>query len=52
MKTFFAGRVTDKWRIFMKKQIQRARKFFYEVEKGVKELSSVSRWPGNGGDQI
>ncbi|KAG5608363.1 hypothetical protein H5410_019644 [Solanum commersonii] len=27
----FAGRVTDEWRIFMKKQIQRARKFFYEA---------------------
>ncbi|KAG5622969.1 hypothetical protein H5410_008187 [Solanum commersonii] len=41
----FAGRVTDKWRIFMKKQIQRARKFFDEAEKGVTELSSASRWP-------
>ncbi|XP_006339992.2 phytoene synthase 2, chloroplastic-like [Solanum tuberosum] len=44
----FAGRVTDEWRIFMKKQIQRARKFFYEAEKGVIELSSVSRWPRRG----
>nr|QQR34461.1 chloroplast phytoene synthase 2 [Capsicum annuum] len=41
----FAGRVTDKWRIFMKKQIQRARKFFDQAEKGVAELSSASRWP-------
>ncbi|CAN4083709.1 unnamed protein product [Withania somnifera] len=41
----FAGKVTDKWRIFMKKQIQRARKFFDEAEKGVMELSSASRWP-------
>nr|AIX87518.1 phytoene synthase 2 [Lycium ruthenicum] len=41
----FAGRVTDKWRNFMKKQIQRARKFFDEAEKGVLELSSASRWP-------
>nr|QQR34446.1 chromoplast bifunctional 15-cis-phytoene synthase [Capsicum annuum] len=41
----FAGRVTDKWRIFMKKQIQRARKFFDEAEKGVTELSAASRWP-------
>lgn len=41
----FAGKVTDKWRIFMKKQIQRARKFFDEAEKGVTELSSASRWP-------
>nr|QOJ43199.1 chloroplast 15-cis-phytoene synthase [Solanum lycopersicum] len=41
----FAGRVTDKWRIFMKKQIHRARKFFDEAEKGVTELSSASRFP-------
>ncbi|KAK4360884.1 hypothetical protein RND71_019836 [Anisodus tanguticus] len=41
----FAGRVTDKWRNFMKKQIQRAKKFFDEAEKGVLELSSASRWP-------
>ncbi|CAN4109757.1 unnamed protein product [Withania somnifera] len=41
----FAGKVTDKWRIFMKKQIQRARKFFDEAEKGVTELSAASRWP-------
>lgn len=41
----FAGRVTDKWRIFMKKQIQRARKFFHEAEKGVTELSAASRFP-------
>ncbi|KAL3527384.1 hypothetical protein ACH5RR_012040 [Cinchona calisaya] len=41
----FAGRVTDKWRNFMKKQINRARKFFDKAEKGVTELSSASRWP-------
>ena len=41
----FAGRVTEKWRMFMKKQIQRARKFFDQAEKGVIELSSASRWP-------
>nr|QNT09925.1 phytoene synthase 1 [Solanum pennellii] len=41
----FAGRVTDKWRIFMKYQIHRARKFFDEAEKGVIELSSASRFP-------
>lgn len=41
----FAGRVTDKWRIFMKKQIQRARKFFDEAEKGVTELTAASRFP-------
>ncbi|GAB4855297.1 Platinum sensitivity protein [Ancistrocladus abbreviatus] len=42
---YFAGKVTDKWRTFMKKQINRARMFFDEAEKGVTELSSASRWP-------
>lgn len=41
----FAGKVTDKWRSFMKNQIKRARMFFDEAEKGVTELSSASRWP-------
>ncbi|XP_059645444.1 phytoene synthase 2, chloroplastic [Cornus florida] len=41
----FAGKVTDKWRKFMKNQIKRARMFFDEAEKGVTELSSASRWP-------
>lgn len=39
------GRVTDKWRSFMKDQIKRARMFFDEAEKGITELSSASRWP-------
>ncbi|WJX37886.1 hypothetical protein P8452_25606 [Trifolium repens] len=41
----FRGKVTDKWRNFMKGQIKRARMFFDEAEKGVSELSSASRWP-------
>ncbi|XP_047324679.1 phytoene synthase 2, chloroplastic-like [Impatiens glandulifera] len=41
----FAGKVTEKWRSFMKNQIKRARKFFDEAEKGVTELSAASRWP-------
>lgn len=41
----FRGKVTEKWRNFMKGQIKRARKFFDEAEKGVSELSSASRWP-------
>ncbi|KAL8159624.1 hypothetical protein V2J09_001161 [Rumex salicifolius] len=41
----FAGKVTDKWRNFMKQQIKRARMFFDEAETGVTELSSASRWP-------
>ncbi|KAK2977058.1 hypothetical protein RJ640_002544 [Escallonia rubra] len=41
----FRGKVTDKWRSFMKVQIERARMFFDEAEKGVAELSVASRWP-------
>nr|BAE45297.1 phytoene synthase [Gentiana lutea] len=41
----FAGKVTDKWRIFMKKQIKRARKFYDDAEKRSPELSSASRLP-------
>ncbi|OIW02629.1 hypothetical protein TanjilG_24080 [Lupinus angustifolius] len=41
----FAGKVTDKWRNFMKSQIKRARMFFDEAEKGVLELNEASRWP-------
>jgi phytoene synthase len=41
----FAGKVTDKWRNFMKSQIKRARMFFDEAEKGVTELNEQSRWP-------
>ncbi|XP_077246985.1 phytoene synthase 2, chloroplastic-like [Tasmannia lanceolata] len=41
----FAGRVTDKWRSFMKNQIKRARMFFQEAEKGLTELNKASRWP-------
>ncbi|KAG9439477.1 hypothetical protein H6P81_019642 [Aristolochia fimbriata] len=41
----FRGKVTDKWRSFMKDQIKRARMFFDEAEKGVSELNSASRWP-------
>jgi phytoene synthase len=43
----FVGKVTDKWRNFMKNQIKRARMFFDEAEKGVTELSAASRWPVN-----
>jgi phytoene synthase len=41
----FAGRVTEKWRAFMRDQIKRARMFFAEAEKGVMELDKDSRWP-------
>ncbi|KAH1236705.1 Phytoene synthase, chloroplastic [Glycine max] len=41
----FAGKVTDKWRNFMKNQIKRAKMFFDEAKKGVTELNEASRWP-------
>ncbi|KAK6912342.1 Squalene/phytoene synthase [Dillenia turbinata] len=41
----FAGKVTDKWRNFMKNQIRRATMFFDQAERGVTELNSASRWP-------
>ena len=40
----FRGKVTDKWRSFMKGQIKRARMFYDEAEKGVTELNLTSRW--------
>ncbi|ONK74473.1 uncharacterized protein A4U43_C03F6640 [Asparagus officinalis] len=44
-RDIFQGKVTDKWRTFMKGQIKRARLFFDEAEKGIAELNSASRWP-------
>lgn len=41
----FNGKVTDRWRSFMKSQIKRARMFFQEAENGVTELNQASRWP-------
>nr|AFV33363.1 phytoene synthase [Cucurbita pepo] len=41
----FRGKVTEKWRSFMKGQIKRARMFFDEAEKGIGELNGASRWP-------
>ncbi|KAK1295617.1 hypothetical protein QJS10_CPB15g00151 [Acorus calamus] len=41
----FAGKVTDRWRNFMKNQIKRARMFFDQAEEGVTELNQASRWP-------
>eukprot|EP00262_Sarcandra_glabra_P004849 TRINITY_DN1608_c0_g1_i1.p1 TRINITY_DN1608_c0_g1~~TRINITY_DN1608_c0_g1_i1.p1 ORF type:complete len:421 (-),score=50.60 TRINITY_DN1608_c0_g1_i1:171-1433(-) len=41
----FAGKVTERWRSFMKSQIKRARMFFRKAEKGVTELNPASRWP-------
>lgn len=41
----FDGKVTEKWRSFMKNQIKRARMFFQQAEAGVTELNRASRWP-------
>lgn len=41
----FEGKVTPKWRSFMKFQIERARNYFKTAEAGVYELDGQSRWP-------
>lgn len=41
----FVGKVTDRWRNFMKVQIKRARMFYDEAERGIFELNPASRWP-------
>lgn len=41
----FNGVVDERWRELMRFQIQRARKFFTESEKGIRALSTDSRWP-------
>jgi phytoene synthase len=41
----FNGVVDDRWRELMRFQIQRARKFFSEAERGIRGLSPDSRWP-------
>ncbi|KAL5201126.1 hypothetical protein ABZP36_035480 [Zizania latifolia] len=41
----FHGRVTDRWRSFMRGQITRARAFFRQAEEGATELNQESRWP-------
>jgi phytoene synthase len=41
----FNGVIDDRWRELMKFQIQRARKFFVEAEKGIGNLTRDIRWP-------
>jgi phytoene synthase len=41
----FNGVVDERWREFMKFQIQRARKFYSKAEKGISRLSPDARWP-------
>jgi phytoene synthase len=39
------GVVDDRWRALMQFQIQRARKFYLEAERGIGQLSPDARWP-------
>jgi len=39
------GVVDDRWRALMKFQIQRARKYYAESERGIRSLNSNARWP-------
>ena len=41
----FNGVVDDRWRELMRYQIQRARKYYNQAEKGIRSLSLDSRWP-------
>ncbi|MFB2881190.1 15-cis-phytoene synthase CrtB [Floridanema aerugineum] len=41
----FNSVVDDRWRELMRFQIQRARKYFVLAEKGIRALSTDSRWP-------
>lgn len=41
----FNGVVDDRWRELMRFQIQRARKFFSQAEKGISDLSADARFP-------
>ncbi|MEM6521959.1 MAG: 15-cis-phytoene synthase CrtB [Cyanobacteria bacterium P01_D01_bin.71] len=39
------GVIDDRWRALMKFEIQRARKFFQQAERGISLLSPDARWP-------
>jgi 15-cis-phytoene synthase len=39
------GVIDDRWRAFMRFQIQRARMYYNEAEKGIRYLIPGSRWP-------
>ena len=44
-KDLLKGVVDDRWRSIMRFQIQRARKFYVEAEKGISQLSPDARFP-------
>ncbi len=39
------GKMDDRWRRFMRFQIERARKYFADAEAGVDLLDPKARWP-------
>ncbi|MEB3273249.1 MAG: 15-cis-phytoene synthase CrtB [Prochlorothrix sp.] len=41
----FNGVIDDRWRAFMKFQLDRARQFYQEAERGIAALSHDGRWP-------
>jgi phytoene synthase len=41
----FKGVIDDRWRALMRFQIQRARYYYNEAERGIRALSYDSRWP-------
>ena len=44
-KDLLNGVVDERWQEFMRFQIQRARKFYVQAEKGITALSRDARWP-------
>ncbi|MGQ4647893.1 15-cis-phytoene synthase CrtB [Lyngbya aestuarii] len=44
-KDLFNGVVNESWRELMRFQIHRARKYYYQAERGIRGLSRDSRWP-------
>jgi 15-cis-phytoene synthase len=44
-KDLFKGVVDDRWKSLMRFQIQRARQFYVEAEKGISQLSPDARFP-------
>jgi phytoene synthase len=44
-KDVFSGKVSERWKEFMKQQIARARFYFNSAEEGASHLDKASRWP-------
>jgi phytoene synthase len=44
-KDLFNGVVDERWRALMRFEIQRARRFYQQAERGIRALSRDSRWP-------